>query len=87
MKEIKEVEINNEIVYLRKTFLGWGVINPIKINGKINWKNLIAGGSWIKLGLILLLVVLITGSIWEYSNTTKIAIECLNQTKLMQIIP
>jgi len=87
MKEIKEVEINNEMVYLRKTFLGWGEVKPIKINGKINWKNFLIGGSWIKFAIMVLIVLIVLGSVYEYSNTLTIANECLNQTKIMEIIP
>ena len=77
MKKYHKIEIEGDIVYLRKSFLGWSVIFPNKIDGKINWKNLIAGGSWIKLGFIILIVLLILGSISEYSNAIKVANECL----------
>ncbi len=83
MKEVKEVTIDNETVYLKKGSLGWGVINPIKINGKINWINLIAGGSWWKLAITIIFVVLLVGSIWEYSTAVNVAKECLNQSKII----
>ena len=44
-KGIKEIEIEGEKIFLKKSFLGYGVVHPIKIDGKINWKNLLAGGS------------------------------------------
>ncbi len=87
MKQLEEIEIDNEIVYFRKGFLGWHIVHPIKINNKINWKNLIAGGNYWKLLIIFLLVLLILGCIWEYVNTLNVANECLNQSQILKIIP
>ena len=77
-KGIKEIEIEGEKVFLKKSFLGYGVVHPIKIDGKINWKNLLAGGSWIKLGLVIGFVIIALGAIFEVVNLMKIANECLN---------
>lgn len=72
------VLIENEVVTLRKGLFGWHVIYPIKNkDGSINWKNLIAGGSWWKLGLVILFVILAIGAINEYVGIAKIANECL----------
>ncbi len=86
MKPLEEIEIGNEVVYFRKGFLGWHIVYPYKINGKINWKNLIAGGNWWKLIIITLLVLIILGCVWEYSNTLSIANECL-KNQAIKIIP
>ena len=46
-----------ENVYLRKDFLGWRVVEPLKNeNGKINWFNTLVGG---KKGIAFLIVILI----------------------------
>ncbi len=83
MKKVSEVEIEGEKVLLRKDFLGWHVVYPNKDeNGKIIWKNLIAGGSWIKLGITIGFVILLILAIIEYSTTTRIALECLNKTTI-----
>lgn len=75
---IEEVIVNDELVYLKKSkIFGWGVVYPIKINGKINWKNLIAGGSWIRLGFIALMILLLIGAIKEYSSALELANNCL----------
>ncbi len=87
MKKIKEVTIDNEIIYLKKGSLGWSTVNPIKINGKISWINLIAGGSWIRLAVTILFVVLIVGSVWEYANAINVAQECLSRTELIDWSP
>jgi len=81
MKYIESADLpNNEKVYLNKDILGWHVVHPIKNeDGTINWKNLIAGGSWAKLILIILFVLIMIGAIFEVHNLVTIANECLNQ--------
>lgn len=79
MKKHYKVEVGGEVVYLRKTFLGWGVIFPWKLNNKIIWKNLIAGGSWIKLILIIIFVIIVIGAMFEVRELVTIANECLNK--------
>ena len=74
---IKKVFINGETVHLKRNFLGWSVVHPMRTNDKINWKNLIAGGNWIKLGIIILIVLLILGGIKEYTAIVRIASECM----------
>ncbi len=86
MKQLEEIEIGNEAVFFRKGLLGWHIVYPIKVNGKINWKNLIAGGSWIKLILLIVFVLVILGCIWEYSNIVNVANECLNRNTII-ILP
>jgi len=80
---IEEVIINNEKLYLKKDKLGWHEIHPIKnSDGTINWKNLLIGGSWIKFGIIIFIILIILGCIYEYSIALKTANDCLNQTKI-----
>jgi len=76
-KKTRQVIVDNEEVYMRKSMDGWRVVHPIKINGKINWKNLLAGGSywnWVKIGLFLILAY---GLATEYMNTLELASACL----------
>ena len=81
MKEIKEVNINEDRVYLTKSnWFGYKVVHPYKIDGKINWKNLISGGSWIKLGITLFIILVILGCIYEYSTAVKVANKCINNS-------
>ena len=96
--KIEEVIVNEEKVYLKKDRLGWHEVHPIKkditqpikigkkINWEnINWKNLISGGSWIKLGIVIFIVIIILGCVYEYSTAVKTANECLNYTKINYI--
>lgn len=83
-KGIKEFEVNGESVYLKKGILGWSVVYPIKdYNGKINWKNLIAGGSWIKLGIVIFAVIILIGAIFEISSIVETANGCLNNKQML----
>ena len=85
-KGIKEIEIEGERISIKKSFLGWSVVHPIKTDGKTNWKNLLAGGSWIKLGLIIGFIIIALGAIFEVVDLMRIANECLKLNPLI-IIP
>jgi len=87
MKQLEEIKIGNEVVYFRKDLLGWHIVYPNKIDGKINWKNLIAGGSWFKLIGTILIVALILGCINEYSNAANVANECLSSIPKIVVCP
>jgi len=81
----KEVNVDGERVFLKKDFLGWHIVNPVKIDGKIVLKNLIAGGSWIKLIAIIIFVLIMLGAIFEVQSLIQTANECINQTTIPQI--
>ena len=82
-RKIEEVIVNNETVYLKKDSLGWHTVFPNRNkDGSINWKNLIAGGSWIKFFLVVGFVILCLAAIFEVSHVYKVANDCLNQTRL-----
>lgn len=78
MKKKYKVEVGGEIVYLRKSFIGWGVIHPIKINNKFNWMNFITGGHWLKPVIIALIVLIILGCISEYNTATNLLNKCIS---------
>ena len=83
---IKEIEIDDDRIFLKKNnYIGWNIVNPYKIDGKINWKNLLIGGSWIKFIALLILIGLFMLAIGEYANTFRIAQECLESTKFLII--
>jgi len=78
MNTTKEVRIENEVVYMKKSFDGWRIVYPIKnSDGSWNYKNLILGGSWwnfIKVFAIFLLLIL---AIVIYHYDTKKCSETL----------
>ena len=82
-KGIKEIEIEGEKIFLKKSFLGYGVVHPIITDGKINWKNLLAGGSWIKLILIIIFVLILIGTIFEIRNIYEVANKCLQSNPII----
>lgn len=87
MGDIHKVVINEETIYLKNSkFFGWGVVYPIKIDGKINWKNLISGGNWNKLLIILFYLTILIGAIIEVSNIYQVANDCINAS-VNTIIP
>lgn len=78
---MEEVIVLGERVYLKKSgVFGWNVVYPIKIDGKIHWRNLIAGRTWKNLILVGALVLILLGLINEYTTAIRIGNECL-QTK------
>jgi hypothetical protein len=59
----------NEKIYLRKDWLGWRVVAPVKNeDGSWNWFNLIFGGkkNLVSLGFLFLLAVLAFFAVKEY---------------------
>lgn len=85
MKKYETIELNGERIYLRKNFLGWNVIYPSRIDGKINWKNFLAGKSWWNLLFVGIIVVLILGCVKEYSHAVIVANNCLEKLNLARI--
>ena len=78
--EIKEMIVDGKVIYLKKSFTGYRIVYPIKIDGKINLKHLIAGGSWfnlIKLAGIIAIILVFTS---EYASVVKVAQECLSDS-------
>lgn len=75
----KEFYDGDKLVSLKKDFLGWKVIYPIRNpDGSINHKNLWIGGSWfnlVKWGLIVFCLLLLTLS---YYHDTKACSEVAN---------
>ena len=81
---IKELSLEGDRVFLKKSkYFGWRIIHPYKIDGKIVWKNLIAGGNWWNLLWITLAVGIILGCIFEYSAVLNSLNEC---SKIMPLI-
>lgn len=67
---IHKIEIEGEVVYLKKNiFGGYRTIYPVINEDKsFNWFNFITGGSWGKLISIVLLILLILFFAWAYRH-------------------
>lgn len=78
--EVKEIEIDGERVFISKSdIFGYKVVHPYKIDGKINWKNLLIGGSWWNVLIYGFLILMVLVAIHEYSTAVKIANDCLSR--------
>lgn len=78
MKKIETIFIKDELIYLKKGYLGWKVVKPWKnLDGTFNWYNILMGGSWIGFLFWVFLILMIIGAIFEYANNLRIATECL----------
>lgn len=83
--KIRTVMVDNEKgkiepVHLKKSFDGWRVVHPIKNDDSSwNWANLIAGGSWIKLFAVAIIVIIVIGLAYEYSSNLEFCKELLEQ--------
>jgi len=77
--EIYKVFVNGtHEVRLKHDFLGWRVVHPWKnTDGSINWKNLISGGSWMKLLITIGFVIIILGAMLEYASQLSLLTKCL----------
>lgn len=72
-----EVQVEGKRVFLKKSGENYRVVHPIKIDGKIVWKNLIAGGNWWNLLFIGIGVIVILGLINEYMSNISLTSACL----------
>jgi hypothetical protein len=84
--EIKRVDMEGEIVYLKKnSVLGWKVVYPIRNeDGTINWFNLLTGGSWWNLLIPFFIVLMIILVLYEYTSNIKHFIGCFNNSISLQ---
>lgn len=85
---IKEIRIDGEWVCLKKSKLfGWSVVHPAQDEkGNPIWKNILAGGSWLKLILVIMFVIISIGAMLEVSNIVQVANECLNNNQILNIL-
>lgn len=72
MEKINKVEVDGEDVYIKKSVLGTRVVYPVKIDGKINWKNLFYGS----IGNLIALIVYIAIALLIYYGMKDIIGQC-----------
>ena len=76
---------NDEKVYLKKDFLGWRIVHPIKNeDGSWNWPNLLFGG-WRNLLSSAILILIIAGAIWAYRRDINQIKQACDIAKAFQI--
>ena len=91
----REIEVDGEKLYLKKDFLGWRIVNPIKNpDGGYNWINFLFGG-WRNLITLILLLGFIAWNIYETKNAyatcsnyfNNIIKNCICSIKSINIAP
>jgi len=91
--QIQEVFVDGDIVHMKKSLMGWGVVHPIRKNiniplydkdkrrinwDNISWKNLLIGGSWIRFFIMIFIIIIVLGCTYEYTQVHMLADRCLN---------
>jgi len=79
MEKIKRIVVDDIEVCLKKSGDSFRIVHPIKKDldaplslKNINWKNLIAGGSWKNLGMVAMIITVILGVLNEYSTNIRV---------------
>jgi len=69
---MKIAEIKDGVEVHHNKFWGYRIVHPLKnTDGKINYFNLITGGSWGRFFTVVIIVVLILIMSWSYAHDTK----------------
>jgi hypothetical protein len=83
--KINKLSIDGEDINLKKDFLGWHIVYPWKNDdGSINWFNFLTGGSWIKLIIVIVFVLLIVGAIYEYTSNINALLSCFEDPIILE---
>ena len=76
----------NERIYLKKDFIGWKVVHPIKNeDGTMNWKHFFIGGSYWNFLFLLGIVLIILGALIEYSSTVNMFLDCFSDPVQLEL--
>ena len=76
-----EEEKEGKKVYYRKSQV-YPVINK---DGTFNWFNFLTGGSYLRLFMVLLFIIIALGFIFEYHNNLKECVEFMSEYNLEKI--
>ena len=73
------VEIDGEVINLKKDFMGWRVVYPLKNqDGTFNWFNFLTGGSYWRLLILIIIVTFILFAAWAYKHDTSFCRELIS---------
>jgi len=67
-RNLKQVAVEGGKIYLKGKGTNWRVVHPIKVDGEINWKNLLLGGSWGNVIKVAIIVGIILFIAWSYKQ-------------------
>lgn len=66
--------------FLVKTRMNeWMIIRPIKMNGQLNWPNLLYGGKKTNILIIIAAITILMFLVWSYAYDTKQCRELIKQ--------
>ena len=82
---MERIKLQREELFLKKSKFGWRVVYPPKIDGKLNWKNLLVGGSYLNILKVLLIVGLLLFAVWSYSRDIETARQSCQQVFQLKI--
>ena len=76
---VDTIYIDTGVNVVRDKLFGYRIVHPIKNkDGTLNWKNLLIGGSWGNLLMVVALVALMVYLVWQYNQDISQAVECCN---------
>lgn len=77
---------DGEVVYLKKNKQsGYRVIQPWKNeDGSINWFNFLTGGSWGNLIFVTIVVIVLLGTLREYSTNINSLLDCFRVEGMLE---
>lgn len=77
MNEIKKIEVEGKVLYLKKFGNSYRIIHPLKNeDGSTNWFNVWTGGSWFNVAFILAFTIIFLGLLHEYSSNIGKLLDC-----------
>ncbi len=84
MKVVK-VWINDTLIRLKKDGKTYRVVHPIIEDGKVNWFNLLTGGSWKSLIITIVITLVVIGILNEYASNIQTLLDCFSNPMQLQI--
>ena len=83
--KVVKIWINNKLVYLKKDGNSYRTIKPVFLDGKINWFNLITGGSWKSLIITTAITLIVLGVLYEYSHNIQVLLDCFKDAYQLEL--
>lgn len=68
MNKITEHTLNGERVFMRKRATGYKQVYPFIVDDKLNWRNILIGGTWANIRNIILIIAVVLMLLWAYQQ-------------------
>jgi len=84
--KIHKVEIDSQKVFVSQRKNTFKVVKPWRNEDRtINWFNILTGGSWMNLIITAVIVIVVLGTLWEYSQNIQALKDCFNVPGKLEI--